>query len=152
MIWLLLLAAMNAAYLAALPSPTVFYIANEVLHLALGAAVVVWLGVQWRRRPAVAPLLIGGLLGLYLVFAGATRDHRWALWSHIALAVIGLAILLPRWRPALAVLTVAAATLRFATPRIEFITPKWFRFPWLRKEAALNRHSGRRRPGPIPAV
>jgi tetratricopeptide (TPR) repeat protein len=116
MFWLLLLAAMNAAYLAGLPSPTVFYVANEVLHLALGAAVVVWLGVKWRRRPAVAPLVMGGFLGLFLIFAGATRDHRWALWSHIALAVIGLAVLLPRWRYALAVLTVAAAALRFAVP------------------------------------
>ena len=51
MTWLLALMALNAAYLAALPSPTVFYIANAVLHLALGAAAVIWLGFTWRRSP-----------------------------------------------------------------------------------------------------
>jgi hypothetical protein len=97
MIWLLLLMALNAAYVAALPAPAVFYVFNEVLHLALGAAVVVWLGIWWRRSAKIVPLAIAGLLGVYLIFAGATRDHRWVVWLHIALGLIGLGILLPRW-------------------------------------------------------
>ncbi|MEO8052832.1 MAG: tetratricopeptide repeat protein, partial [Acidobacteriota bacterium] len=124
MTWLVLLTALNAAYTAALPSATIFYVANIVLHLALGAAVILWLGFIWRRSPKVAPLVLAGILGIYLIFAGATTDHRWALWSHIALAVIGLAILLPKWRIGLAVLTVAAAALRFSAPEERIHNPK----------------------------
>src|SRR5437870_4525374 len=40
--WLILLMILNAAYVSALPTPTVFYIANVLLHLVLGASVVVW--------------------------------------------------------------------------------------------------------------
>ncbi len=35
----------NAVYLLALPSPTVFYVANALLHLALG--IVVTIGAVW---------------------------------------------------------------------------------------------------------
>ena len=78
MTWLLILTALNAAYTAALPSATIFYVANVVLHLALGTAAVLWLGFIWRRSPKVAPLVLAGILGVYLIFAGATTSHRWA--------------------------------------------------------------------------
>jgi tetratricopeptide (TPR) repeat protein len=116
MIWLLLVMAVNAAYVAALPSATVFYIANVLLHLVLGAAVVLWLGWTWRRSPKVLPLVVAGAFGCYLIFTGATTDHRLVLWGHIVLAVVGLAILLPRWSAGFALLTVLAATLRFGAP------------------------------------
>lgn len=124
MIWLLILMALNAAYTAALPSATIFYVANVVLHLALGTAAVLWLGFIWRRSPKVAPLVLAGIFGVYLIFSGATTSHTWALWSHIALAVIGLAVLLPKWRVGLAVLTVAAATLRLSAPQERIRNPK----------------------------
>ena len=124
MTWLLLLTVLNAAYTAALPSATIFYIANVLLHLALGAAAVLWLGFAWRRSLKVAPLVLAGICGVYLFFAGATTDHRWALLSHVALAVIGLAILLPKWRAGLAVLTVAAAALRWGVPEERIRNPK----------------------------
>ena len=111
MTWLLLLTVLNAAYVAALPSPTVFYIANMVIHLALGAATVLWLVFTKRSSPIVVPLGLAGILGLYLIFAGATTNHRWALSSHVALAVVGLAVLAPRWRAALVVLSIVAAAL-----------------------------------------
>ena len=110
MIWILLLMVLNAAYVAALPAATLFYMANVVLHLALGAVVVVWLGRQWRRSPEIrAAGHRGRILGLYLIFGGATTNHRLALWSHIALAVVGLAILVPRSRLPLAALAILAA-------------------------------------------
>src|SRR5271170_6593345 len=124
MTWLLLVTILNAAYTAALPSPTVFYIANVVLHLALGAATVIWLGFTWRRSPKVAPLLLAGILGVYLIFAGATTDHRRALWTHVTLAIVGLAILLPRWRAALATFTIIAAALRFGMPEARIHNPE----------------------------
>ncbi|MSV31415.1 MAG: tetratricopeptide repeat protein [Bryobacterales bacterium] len=124
MTWLLVLMALNAAYVAALPLPNVFYVANVVLHLALGAAVVLWLGFQWKRSPKVVPLTLAGILGVYLIFAGATTDHRVTLWAHIALGVIGLAILLPRWRVSLALLALAAGGVRWGTPENRIRNPK----------------------------
>ena len=46
---LLILLVANAAYLAALPAANLFYIANILLHLALGAIVCAWLLI-WQSR------------------------------------------------------------------------------------------------------
>jgi Flp pilus assembly protein TadD len=119
--WILLLALLNAAYVAALPSATVFYIANVLLHLLLGAIVVIWLA---RKQARYLPLACAGLLGAWLTFAGATTDHRTILYAHIALAVIGLTILLPRWRVPILALTVLAAALRFNPPQDRIHNPK----------------------------
>jgi len=116
MLWVLLAAVLNAAYIAAAPAPTVFYIGNVLLHLVLGATVVVWLVGRYRRSARVGPLALAGALGVYLIFAGATRDHYAILIAHIALAVAGLALLMPRWTAPLAVLSVLAIALRFGTP------------------------------------
>jgi Flp pilus assembly protein TadD len=116
MFWLILAAVLNATYVAAAPAATVFYIANVVLHLFLGTAVVVWLGYRYRRSPKVAPLALAGALGVYLMIAGATTDHRAILLTHIALAVVGLALLMPRWTAPLAAMTVLALALRFGPP------------------------------------
>jgi Flp pilus assembly protein TadD len=113
--WLLALLLVNAAYVAALPSPTIFYVGNVLLHVVLGLAGAVLLCWQWRRSPKAALLAVSALLGGFLLVKGAVYDNRWALWAHIALAVAGVALLLPvaRWRAGLAVLVVAAAALRF---------------------------------------
>ncbi len=121
MLWLLALALLNAAYVAALPSPTIFYVGNVLLHLVLGSVVVVWLA---RRQARYLPLAIAGALGVYLIFAGATTDHRAILIAHIVLAVIGLAILLPRWLPAIALLTIAAAAVRLNPPLDHIRNPR----------------------------
>jgi len=135
---LLILAILNAAYVAALPSATVFYVANMLLHVVLGAAVVaLLLWRSWSRPPAghagnragmralrLLPLAIAALLGAWLTFAGATFDHRAVLWLHIALAVAGLAILLPRWTPALGLAAALALALRFGAPPDRIRNPK----------------------------
>src|SRR5258708_17948890 len=118
--WILLLMAVNAAYVAALPAANVFYIANVVLHPLLGLAAVLW--VVWklpraRQRTVLALLALATLLGVYLFFAGATFDHRMVLWAHVAFAIVGLCFLVPRWSIALAVLTIAAAGLRVGLPQ-----------------------------------
>ena len=115
---LIALLLLNAAYVAALPSATIFYVANVLLHVVLGLAGVIVLCWQWRRSPKIAVLVVTALLGGFLLVKGAITDNRWALWSHIALGVVGLAILLPRgrWRAGLAALTILAATLRFGWP------------------------------------
>ena len=120
MFWLLAVTVLDAAYVAAAPSATVFYIANVLLHLVLGATSVAWLGYTYRRHARVVPLVLAGVLGVYLIFAGATTDHRAILLAHIALAVIGLALLMPRWTAPLAALAVLALAIRFG-PRPEHI-------------------------------
>ena len=110
---LIFIALLNAAYVAALPSATIFYIANVVLHLVLGTAAAGWLIWKWRRSGRMVPLLIASLVGCYLAVVGTTRNHFDALWIHIGFAVVGMMILLPRARAAILGLALVAASLRF---------------------------------------
>jgi tetratricopeptide (TPR) repeat protein len=99
----------NTAYIWAFASPTVFYMANVLLHLGLGSALFLALvfllardaplrnGIVW----AAGLFLAAFVLGAYLTRAGNTTDHRWALQSHIAAALLGtLALLAFVWRRA----------------------------------------------------
>ncbi len=104
---------MNAAYVAALPSPTLFYVANVVMHLVLGTAAAAWLIWKWRRSGLMVPLLLASLFGVYLAVVGTTRNHFPVLWAHIGFAVLGMMILLPRARAAILGLALLAAGLRF---------------------------------------
>jgi len=81
----------NSAYLAAFPQPTIFYMANVVLHLVLGIGVMIAALVLLRRFgwPS-AILLVAGLPAIYLAIRGNTLDHRTILWLHIALAVVAV--------------------------------------------------------------
>src|ERR1700722_4191538 len=121
---LLILLIANSAYLAALPAANLFYIANIPLHLILGAAVSAALIYQSRRDPKIIPLVAAALIGLYLIPAGATTDHYKILWAHIALAVIRLAFIKPRYTLTLATLTFCAAALRFGLPKDRIVNPK----------------------------
>jgi len=124
--WLIALLLLNAAYVAALPSATIFYVANVLLHVVLGLAGVVVLCWQWRRSPKITVLVVAALLGGFLVVKGAVTDNRWALWAHIALGIVGLAMLLPRgrWRAGLAALAILAAALRFGLPADRIKNPE----------------------------
>jgi Flp pilus assembly protein TadD len=121
---LLILAILNAAYVAALPSATVFYVANVLLHVVLGAAAVGLLLWRHRHTPRAVPLLIAALLGLYLTVAGATFDQRAILLLHAILAIAGIAFLLPRWTPALGLAFALALVLRFGEPPERIRNPK----------------------------
>jgi len=121
---LLLLLIANSAYLAALPAANLFYIGNIILHLGLGAfvcAVLIW---KSRNSLKALPLLAATLIGAYLIYAGATTDHYKILWAHIALAVLGLAMIKPRWTLTIATLTFTAAALRFGLPKDRIVNPK----------------------------
>ncbi|HXO30542.1 MAG TPA: multiheme c-type cytochrome, partial [Thermoanaerobaculia bacterium] len=113
--WLVLL--VNTAYIAAFPSPTLFYMGNVVLHLALGLALTLAVVRLWRRgrpagtaaaggergpaagspagRAAVWLLVIAAAAGVALAVAGNTTPHRWLLWTHIG--VSALAVLAGLW-------------------------------------------------------
>ena len=133
-----LLLIVNSAYLWAFASPTVFYMGNVLLHVALGVAVaggalLLLLRGRWREAPGALPLrgrwreaagaacalALAAGLGVYLTIAGATRDHDWALRGHVAAAVAGLALLAPlvrRRAPALAKPFFAALALLVLAP------------------------------------
>src|SRR3990172_11641696 len=73
---------LNSAYLAAFAQPTVFYMGNVLVHLALGFLLALSLPLSfWRTlrtltgpaRISVLLLLAGAVCGVLLVFTGAHR-------------------------------------------------------------------------------
>jgi tetratricopeptide (TPR) repeat protein len=89
----------NTGYIWAFASPTVFYMGNVLIHLCLGAVLfVAFLGLlafdsPVRRGTRIAAVLftVAFGFGAYLALQGLTLDHRWALWSHITAALLGVA-------------------------------------------------------------
>jgi tetratricopeptide (TPR) repeat protein len=94
----------NSAYLAAFGDPTLFFVANSLLHPFLGIAVAVLLAVFvarnrafWRGATgygALALLFVGTVSGLQLLHVGMLRSNAWALYLHIASTVLGILLLL----------------------------------------------------------
>jgi hypothetical protein len=106
---------------------------NVLLHLGLGLAVAAGAFWMMRKRLADVPALASGAfsvslaLGIYLAIAGATRPNRWALWLHIATALIGVLALAFRYRRSRAL--VAAAVLVVAAPAATRIYARLFPDP-----------------------
>src|SRR5579871_5303691 len=93
---LLLFLIVNTAYIAAIPSATIFYMGNVVLHLVLGAVLAVLvIRLLPHLRIAGSLFLIAAAAGLYLAVRGNTTPHRWVLQIHIALAAVALLAALP---------------------------------------------------------
>lgn len=101
----------NAGYLAAFASPTIFYMSNVLLHVALGAALVLALPWLLRKSPDLAEgtyaalgfFLISFLGGAYITWKGSLLELRWLLWAHIGAGVVGVACLIPWvWKKAAA--------------------------------------------------
>ncbi|HSE42073.1 MAG TPA: hypothetical protein VLH08_15010, partial [Acidobacteriota bacterium] len=97
-----LLLVLNSAYLAAFADPTVFYMANVLMHLGLGILVALLFVLFLVRNHsffgltggiAAALLLSGFALGLILIFTGAYRPYRHLLQAHIAATTIGIILL-----------------------------------------------------------
>jgi tetratricopeptide (TPR) repeat protein len=92
-----LLLLVNSSYLAAHADPSVFYFGNVALHIGLGLLLAGVSAVSLLKRPKMPPLIQAGAVGLglstgfgiFLMIVGATRPHRWALYTHIGLAVAG---------------------------------------------------------------
>ena len=87
----------NSGYLVAFPSATVFFMANVVLHLAAGVALMMAALFLFRRYPRESGAFIAaGLPALFLALRGNTLDHRWILWLHILLAAAAVAAIVVR--------------------------------------------------------
>jgi hypothetical protein len=105
--WFLILGLLlvaNSAYLAAFGDPTLFYVANALLHPLLGIIAGVFLvGLIVRYRALLAGavgaltglfLTLAAAFGIYLLFVGMTRPHSLALYVHVGAAIAGLFLLL----------------------------------------------------------
>ena len=99
----------NTAYVAAFATPSIFYMTNVLIHLGLGLALGIGMIFLLRKDSALqngitAAIGLFGvalLLGLFLAGAGNITENRWAFWSHIAAAGLGLVVLAPFvWRRA----------------------------------------------------
>ena len=110
--FLALLFVVNTGYIAAFATPSIFYMANVLLHLVMG---VVLLGLvyatAWRRTYPGWAFIACGVLGLYLAVAGATRQHTSILWLHILLGAVALAMVMRLSKRRDLQLAVAAAIL-----------------------------------------
>src|SRR4030095_6581325 len=93
-----LLLLVNSSYLAAYADPTLFYFSNVALHLILGVVLAIVFAAHAIKhfnrfsgmlKLAVILLAVSTALGLFMMWSGATRQYRWALYSHIAFAVAG---------------------------------------------------------------
>jgi tetratricopeptide (TPR) repeat protein len=97
--FLAILLFLNSAYLAAFADPSVFYMANVILHLGLGILVtLLFIFFLIRNRSffqtlgtlAAVLLLVGVSLGIVLMITGAHRPYRTILQAHIAITIIGV--------------------------------------------------------------
>jgi tetratricopeptide (TPR) repeat protein len=91
----------NSAYLVSTGNPHPFYFANVLAHIGLGLGLLIpfarW---TWRNRnqstllAANLTLLASAACGVTLLFVHNTRNNREWLVAHIALAVVGLGLML----------------------------------------------------------
>ncbi len=96
----LLLLTLNAAYIWALPTATIFYMGNVLAHLVIGiifcaaGALLLTRDAALRARPlvllAAAAMTAALAFGAYLVYRGNMLELRWALNAHIAAAILGV--------------------------------------------------------------
>ena len=119
----LLVLGLNSLYLAARADASLLYFGNVGLHvvLGLGAAAALgrlarrhWAGLDGPWRSAAVVFALGAVLGVVLLFTGATRPFRALLYAHVGLvglgALLALAAGLRRGLPVPAGVVRASAT------------------------------------------
>ena len=109
----------NSAYLAAFATPSILYMGNVVLHIALGAlwaGGVIWLLIRNREYRTLALIALPVIAtGAAITYTGAGFDFRALLWAHIGLGVLtALAAVVLLKRRSVAVVFVASAVFVIA--------------------------------------
>jgi tetratricopeptide (TPR) repeat protein len=102
---LVLLLALTAIYLYALPSATLFYAFAVVAHAGLGSLLTVGLlfvFLRLRQEPLLARLgwilfAPGAALGIALIYLGTPHRLKAWLYAHIALCTAGVILLAASW-------------------------------------------------------
>jgi Flp pilus assembly protein TadD len=98
--------AVTAIYLYSFPTATLFYAGAVLLHtgvgvwLALGLLAFLFHGVTKKRiaaRLGWVLLLGGGLLGCALIYLGTPHRLKMWLYTHVALCVAGVVLLVSSW-------------------------------------------------------
>lgn len=122
---------LNAGWLWAFPSADVFYLANVLLHIALGLGLAagLWLSgraafrrarADWRTATAFS---VCAALGAALCVVGATRPHLAIVAAHAACGFGGAALLAvlrrQRWLG-------AATALALLLPAVAAVRDRWF--------------------------
>jgi Tfp pilus assembly protein PilF len=120
--WLLagfLLLLLNSSYLAANAHPTLFYFGNLLLHVILGALLLVAVipllpRLREARASWMGPVALLGacaLTGLYLVVKGNLSPMRPVLVAHVGAGVLGAAVFAASCRRKVVTYVAAAAIL-----------------------------------------
>ena len=100
---LLFVLLFTAAYEYAWPTPTIHYYALVALHLVAGILFLLLLfflsGKIWRHSPALERtawsfLVLGGGIGVALIFTGTLRNDFPLLYTHIIASILGVILLL----------------------------------------------------------
>ena len=94
---------LNTGYISAFATPSIFYMANVLLHLVLGVVLAAAFALLLKRqpdlrRPLIAPAVLFAIAlvsALWLVWLGNLREHRWMLNAHVVSSLLGVAALLP---------------------------------------------------------
>lgn len=103
----------NTAYIGAFAEPSIFYMGNVLLHVALGALVYV---LAIRSLPKSVALVAFAVFatGAFLTWKGAVLPNQKVLWAHIGAGIL-VALLagfhFPKLRTATLVLVVGGAAL-----------------------------------------
>ena len=94
---------LNSGYISAFATPSIFYMANVLLHFVLGLALALAFAWLLKRQPDLGRQLmvpaaffaITLVFALWLVSVGNLREHRWMLNAHVVTSLIGVIALLP---------------------------------------------------------
>src|SRR5260221_88138 len=83
----------NSAYIAAFGDPTLFYVANGLIHPALGVVVAALFVIYlvrnrsvfrgWVANSSVVLLALAAAVGIVLAFVGMTRPHSFILYLQV---------------------------------------------------------------------
>src|SRR5215471_18068469 len=96
---------LSAIYLYAWPAPNVFYAAVVLAHVGLGVLFCIGglrllpLAVKqpFMVKLATLALIVGAVLGLALIYTGASRPYARLLLSHSAVSFLAVALLAGWW-------------------------------------------------------